>query len=118
MKPTKFEKRIVKIVKSMLCRKILDITLVDKYFIEKDVDMNLVFGIHTYIYNTYWEDTFLFTDVFDIEFRKIVARFLLHYPTINIGSLKYTLDDSRDNPVVFSNEFVQKLFDMWVKREV
>ena len=117
MKPTKFEKRIVKIVKSMVYRKTFDVTQLDRYFQEKDVEMSLVFGLHTYIYNTYWEDTFLFTDVFDIEFRKIVARFLLHYPTINIGFLKYSIDDSKDNPVVFSNEFVQKLFDIWIRRE-
>jgi hypothetical protein len=39
-------------------------------------------------------------------------------PTINIGSLKYELDDSRDNPVVFSNEFVQNLFDIWIRKEI
>ena len=108
MKPTKFEKRIVKIVKRMVYRKTFDVTLLDRYFLEKDVDMTLVFGLHTYICNTYGEDTFIFTDVFDIAFRKIVAKFLLHYPTINIGSLKYELDDSKDNPVVFSNRVVAK----------
>ena len=117
MKPTKFEKRVVKIVKNMVYRKTFDITLLDRYFQEKEVEMKLVFGLHTYIYKTYGEDTFIFSDVFDIAFRKIVAKFLLHYPTINIGSLKYNLDDSKDNPVVFSNEFVQKLFDIWIKKE-
>ena len=117
MKPTKFEKRIVKIVKSMLYRKTFDVTLLDRYFQEKDVDMNLVFGLHTYIYNTYGEETFMFTDVFDVAFRKIVAKFLLHYPTINIGSLRYELDESKDNPVIFSNEFVQKMFNMWIRKE-
>ena len=118
MKPTKFEKRIVKIVKRMVYRKTFDVTLLDRYFLEKDVDMTLVFGLHTYICNTYGEDTFLFTDVFDIAFRKIVAKFLLYYPTINIGSLKYEIDDSKKNPVVFSNEFVQKMFDIWIRKEI
>ena len=27
------------------------------------------------------------------------------------------IDDSKDNPVVFSNEFVQKLFDIWIRKE-
>jgi hypothetical protein len=53
MKPTKFEKRIVKIVKNMVYRKTFDITLLDRYFQEKDVDMTLVFGLHSYICNTY-----------------------------------------------------------------
>ena len=72
---TKFEKRVVKIVKSFLYRDTFDITLLDKYFQEKDVEMNLVFSLHNYICKHYGEDTFMFTDVFDNAFRKMVAKF-------------------------------------------
>jgi len=114
---TKLEKRTVKIVNRMFYRNTFDVTLMDRYFLEKEVDTSLVFSLHRYIYNNIGSDTFIFSDVFDIAFRKIVAKFLLHYPTININLLKYELDDSLENPVVFSNEFVQKLFDIWIRKE-
>jgi len=75
VKPTKFEKRIVKIVKSMVYRKTFDVTQLDRYFQEKEVEMSLVFALHTYICKHYGEDTFMFTDVFDNAFRKMVAKF-------------------------------------------
>jgi len=50
---TKLEKRTVKIVKSFLYRNTFDITLLDRYFEEKDVEMTLVFFLHSYICNTY-----------------------------------------------------------------
>ena len=114
---TKLEKRTAKIVSRMFYRNTFDITLLDRYFEEKDLDTSLVFSLHSYIYKNIGADVFIFSDVFDYAFRKIVAKFLLYYPTINIGSLKYTLDDSKEIPVIFSNESVQNLFNIWIKKE-
>ena len=115
---TKLEKRTVKIVKSFLYRNTFDITLLDRYFEEKDVEMTLVFFLHSYICNTYWEDTFMFTDVFDNAFRKMVAKFFWYYPTLNTSHLKYTIDVSIENPVIFMNKTTQKLFNNWIKKEL
>ena len=109
--------RTVDIVEKMFYRNTFDITLLDKYFEEKEVDVSLVFSLYGYIATHIGRDTFIFSDVFDTAFQKIVARFLLHYPTIHINSLRYQLDDTKENPVVFSNEFTQKMFNIWIKKE-
>ena len=117
MTKVKLEQQTIKVVKSMFYRKTFDITLLDRYFLEKEIDTSLVISLYKYIAKNIWTNTFLFTDVFDEAFEKIVSKFLLYYPSININSLKYELDETNKNVVVFSNEFTQKLFNMWIKKE-
>ena len=112
------EQRTKQVVKNMFYRNTFDVTLLDRYFEEhKTLDSSFIYSLHSYISKHFGTDTFIFTDVFDDAFRKMIVKFLLHYPTLNPNYFKYTIDVNKENPVVFQNEFTQKMFNIWIRKE-
>ena len=113
------EQKTVQIVKNMFSWKAFDVTLMDRYFSENEVDVNLVFSIHYYIYENIGSDTFVFSDVFEYEFEKIVDIFKsLYFTLFIVHSSKFEIDVmDQKSPIKFEDSFVQKAFLMWVKWE-
>ena len=68
---TTLEKRTVKIVAKMFSWKTFDITKLDTYFLTHTVDKELLYSLYEYIDKHIGSDTFIFTDVFDMEFQKL-----------------------------------------------
>jgi len=113
------EKRTVKIVSRMFYRNTFDITLLDRYFLEKDVDIDLIFSIHSYIYKNIGRDTFMFTDIFSIKFELIAKKFISIHPRLFKGhNKKFTVDDMNlVNQIVFRDDFVQNIFSKWLSKK-
>ena len=59
------EKRTALIVAKMFTGRTFDITLLDSYFLENEVEVDLVFSLYHYIYKTEWANTFIFTNSFE-----------------------------------------------------
>lgn len=116
---TTLEKRTVKIVAKMFTWKTFDVTLLDSYFLDNEVKVDLVFSLHSYIYKTEWVQTFIFTDVFDIEFEKIAKMYKSLHATLFIAhSDTYQIDVmNRNNPIIFKDELLQLVFKKWLKWE-
>ena len=114
---TNLQKRTVEIVSRMFYRNSFDITLMDRYFLEKDVDINLLFSIHSYIHKNIGNDTFIFSDVFSTKFELIAKSFISIHPRLFKKHKKeFVIDDMETtNQIVFTDVFVQKIFLNWLK---
>jgi len=116
---TILKKRTVKIVANMFSQKTFDITLLDKYFRCNNIETDLVFSLYNYIYKTEWANTFNFTDVFDIEFKKIADTFIsLNSNSFTTHTSSYTIDVMNlQNPIKFKDTFIQNIFTKWLRWE-
>ena len=116
---TKLEEKTVDIVSKMFTWKTFDITLLDSYFLENKVEIDLVFSLYHYLYKNEWANTFIFTDIFTIEFKKIVDIFICLHSHSFIGhSNKVKIDEmNQQNPILFRDDFAQDIFKMWLKWE-
>ncbi|HIP11156.1 MAG TPA: hypothetical protein EYG73_00420 [Arcobacter sp.] len=92
-------------------------TLLDSFFLENEVEVDLVFSIYHYIYKNEGSNTFIFTDIFSIEFKKIVDIFIcLHSHSFTGYSNSYIIDEMNlQKPIHFKDEFVQNIFSKWLK---
>ena len=113
------EKKTAQTVAKMVTGSTFDITLLDSYFLENEVEVDLVFSLYNYIYKTEWANTFIFTNSFEIEFSKIVDIFIcLHSHSFRGHSDSYTIDVMNlQNPIFFKDTFVQNIFRKWLKWE-
>ena len=116
---TTLEEKTVEIISQMFSWKTFDITLLESYFLENEVKIDLVFSLYHYLYKNEWANTFIFTDIFSIEFKKIIDIFIcLHSHLFISYSNKVKIDEMNlQNPILFTDEFVQYIFKMWLKWE-
>ena len=114
---TKLQKRTDEIIKRMFYRNTFDITLMDRYFSEKEVNIEMVFSLHSYVFKNIGTDTFIFSDVFDEEFKKIAEIFKsLYFTLFIVHTNSYNIDVMNlKNPIHFKDKFVQKAFKKWLK---
>ena len=91
--------------------------MLDIYFLDNEVEVNLVFSIYKYIYQNEGSNTFIFTDIFYIEFKKIVDIFIcLHSHSFTAHSHSYKIDEMNlEKPIQFKDHFVQDIFSKWLK---
>ena len=116
---TKLEEKTVEIVSKMFSWKTFDCTLLDDYFLNNDVEVKLIYSIHSYIFKNIGEDTFIFTNIFEKEFEKVVNIFKTFYFGFFIcHSSKVKIDVMNlKNPILFESKSTQDYFIKCLKWE-
>ena len=114
---TTINHRVTQIYSTLFTSRVFDITLLDKYMLENELDVTLVYALHSHLYHKEGRDTFIFSDVFDVEFQKIVDIFkALHLACVDLDLQGYTIDVMNvKNPICFTDTLIQSRFTQWLK---
>lgn len=91
--------------------------MLDIYFLDNEVEVDLVFSIYEYLYKHDGSNTFIFTNIFYSEFVKIVEIFIcLHSHGFAGHSHSFKIDEMNlQKPIQFKDDFVQNIFSKWLK---
>ena len=114
---TTLKHRVTEIYSTLFTGRVFDITLLDNYVLENELDVALVYALHSHIYNKEGRNTFIFSDVFNMEFQKIVDIFkALYLAKVSLTLQSYTIDVMNvENPILFRDSSIQSRFTQWLK---